>query len=384
MLRLVASLGQYWWLRGELTEGRSWLERALARVSAAPTLPEPDATFRRARATAQLHLGVIARRQGDYATARLSLSNALTGFDAIGDATGHATALLHLGVTTNVAGDHVAAARYLEQSLAAHRELGFRYGVTLALLQLALIAFWQGDEETAWARAQENLAAYADPTDRNRESTLWLAGVLAINHGDFANARNWLAESLSLIVNAGDADILHFVIEGFAVLAAAEGQTERALKIAGAAQHIRDLSASRLPPRWQERTAAIWERAREAISVDDAEDAWDAGMRLTRDEVMTLVLDTDDSARSNQARSTLLSLAQPPAPIAMFTRREREVLALVVRGLSNRGIADTLSIGERTVETHVANLLGKVGLASRGQFIAWAAAQGLLSGAAES
>jgi non-specific serine/threonine protein kinase len=51
----------------------------------------------------------------------------------------------------------------------------------------------------------------------------------------------------------------------------------------------------------------------------------------------------------------------------ILTARERDVAALVACGLSNREIADALSIGQRTVETHVGNILGKLGIASRTQ-----------------
>ena len=46
----------------------------------------------------------------------------------------------------------------------------------------------------------------------------------------------------------------------------------------------------------------------------------------------------------------------------------------MARGLSNRQIADALSIGERTVESHVASILAKWGLASRTQLAAAATA----------
>lgn len=80
-------------------------------------------------------------------------------------------------------------------------------------------------------------------------------------------------------------------------------------------------------------------------------------------------------------------LAEPaPASAAVpddrLTRREREVAMLVARGLTNRQIADALSIGERTVHTHVSNLLGKLALATRAQIASWARDNGLWDSAA--
>jgi non-specific serine/threonine protein kinase len=53
--------------------------------------------------------------------------------------------------------------------------------------------------------------------------------------------------------------------------------------------------------------------------------------------------------------------------------REREVAALTARGLTNREIADELIVGERTIETHVSNILGKLDLGSRREVARWAA-----------
>jgi pimeloyl-ACP methyl ester carboxylesterase/DNA-binding CsgD family transcriptional regulator/class 3 adenylate cyclase len=63
-------------------------------------------------------------------------------------------------------------------------------------------------------------------------------------------------------------------------------------------------------------------------------------------------------------------LLGPTKPSPRLTRREQDVLPLVVRGLSNQQIADALSIGERTVESHVSNILAKWGLANRAQLVA--------------
>jgi len=61
-----------------------------------------------------------------------------------------------------------------------------------------------------------------------------------------------------------------------------------------------------------------------------------------------------------------------PAPAEVLTERELEVLALVGRGASNKEIASALFITERTARTHVSNILGKLGLASRTQAALWA------------
>ena len=60
------------------------------------------------------------------------------------------------------------------------------------------------------------------------------------------------------------------------------------------------------------------------------------------------------------------------APNDILTSRELEVVALIARGLSNRQIADELVISIRTADRHVANILAKLGLASRTQVAAWA------------
>jgi NarL family two-component system response regulator LiaR len=80
------------------------------------------------------------------------------------------------------------------------------------------------------------------------------------------------------------------------------------------------------------------------------------------------------------ARKLVSELKRPPdLPPAeeQLTEREVQVLALVARGLSNQEIADQLFIGERTVRTHVSNILGKLHLANRTQAALYAQREGL-------
>jgi DNA-binding NarL/FixJ family response regulator len=68
-------------------------------------------------------------------------------------------------------------------------------------------------------------------------------------------------------------------------------------------------------------------------------------------------------------------------PTEALTPREMEVLQLLARGAANKAIAADLSITERTARTHVSNILGKLGLASRTQAALWAVEHKMLDSA---
>jgi NarL family two-component system response regulator LiaR len=83
------------------------------------------------------------------------------------------------------------------------------------------------------------------------------------------------------------------------------------------------------------------------------------------------------------ALKVIHELNKPPAKLPPteepLTEREVDVLKLVARGLSNQDISEKLVVSERTVRTHISNILGKLHLANRTQAALYALRQGLAS-----
>ncbi len=81
---------------------------------------------------------------------------------------------------------------------------------------------------------------------------------------------------------------------------------------------------------------------------------------------------------SPQAAARLLREVPAPNSPEKLTDRETDVLRLLAQGLANKEIAAEFTIGEKTVKTHVSNILGKLGVVSRTQAALYAARIGLV------
>ena len=110
------------------------------------------------------------------------------------------------------------------------------------------------------------------------------------------------------------------------------------------------------------------ESARAALAPEAFAAAWSAGEELPLASFIAEALEVSVPAND-------------PRPVAdnafRLTKREREILHLLSAGLSDREIADALSISPRTAGYHVSNLLGKLGVDSRTAAVAVALRQGL-------
>jgi non-specific serine/threonine protein kinase len=163
---------------------------------------------------------------------------------------------------------------------------------------------------------------------------------------------------------------------GVARLAAAAGQAGRAARLLAAADAIR--GSSRRP--WSSVDLPDHERVTAVLRVAGPPAALQAaaaeGQATTVDRAVADALETLDAldvAATPAAWTPPAAVAptragaEPAGAPPRLTAREREVAALVRRGLTNRQIAARLIVTTRAVDAHVAHLLRKLGFATRAQ-----------------
>ena len=86
-----------------------------------------------------------------------------------------------------------------------------------------------------------------------------------------------------------------------------------------------------------------------------------------------------DAPLDPRAGRALLSAREASSPLDTLSEREREVLALVARGLPNKLIARELSISEKTVKAHLTSIFRTIGVTDRTQAALWAERNGATS-----
>lgn len=364
-LRLANQLILYWTREGNAREGRHWFEAAFA--------GQMDAVAAAVRARALYGAGTLDYVVGEYALAATHTTRALGLFRELGDRDHQALTLSILGLATRQLGDLAQAGAYLEEALALQRELGDMRVTSHLLTNLGTLAFDRGDFAAAAARHSEALALARGVGD-----TLGVAlsladlGVTRLLMGERQTVRPLLEESIALAEALGEYRTLALDLAIMALLVIAERQFARATRLLGAAEAVRTAAGLPIPPAerpYHERAEA---QARAALGDAAFAEEWATGGSWTVAEMVAYARATGEPtprpARAMRAPDIF------PLPL---TRREREILPLVAQGLSNARIAVALSIGARTVEMHVTNLLGKLGLENRAQAAAWAATHGV-------
>ena len=403
-LRICTAVRPCWIARGSFAEGGEWLDSFLAidapavspRVRGAalvgraqlalPSDPALAGSWAQAglelcraagdefwTAAALNLLSEIALHTGRLDEAASAAGEALSAAQAAGDGWNEGYALGTRAAIAGMLGRLREAQQLAKSSISVMRRIDHQWGVARVLLGLGDLARLRGDPGDAHSRYLEALAILRE-IDARPEIARCLAGLarVAMDLGSIGQARQHLAESVRLSLSTGSRIGVARGLEAFAALAAGENQAELAVQLTAAACALRE--AAGFPALSGARTERYLAPARHLGEPAIAR-LWAQGLALDPEAAVALALDVPQTAAAGRDAVTLAAVGYEAAPAlpGTLTPRERQVVALVASGRSNKAIAEELYISPATAARHVANILAKLGFSSRTQIAAWAA-----------
>jgi predicted ATPase/DNA-binding CsgD family transcriptional regulator len=363
---LIGRLWSFWFARGHLSEGGTWIDRTRRAL-----VDAPNAT--RSRAVLALAAGWLAMGAIDYEKAIANLAEARTAWEAIGDERQLASSLFGLGVTEQDEGHPDRAADHFQQALVLFRRLRLPIWVGLTLNNLGLVVARAGDPARGASLLEEGIALQrANDYRLGAAVGLRFLGQVSRLAGDDGKAVACYQECLVLDPEHAQPWHVPNALEGLAEIAADARQCELATRLLGCADALRQVAGIPLEPALTPAQDRLLATLRADLGERPFVEAWDSGREMKGDAIL--------------AAARAVTLARPgktvsgttvPSSTTGLSPREVEVLRLLAAGRSNQEIAADLSISVLTVKTHVANLLAKLGLPTRAAAAAYVHRQGL-------
>ncbi len=398
-LRLAAVMGTFWKLRAYHTEGRMRLSAALAQPGAQQrTLTRAHALDRASalaffqsdysvvRALAEQNLAIsrelgapgrlgvanaleilaeVATETGDYSAAPKLYEQALVIYREVGDLVGIADTLKMLGWGAMRIGDYEQAQSRLEEGLVACRQSGDLRQITSALAGLGELAVRRGQYE----RARDFLGESLDISRYSGEKwgiaiALGTLGWIALLRRDFREMKRLLSESLDVRMETGDRSGIAWCLQKLAESTSLQSRFRSAAVIFGAASALRAPVGSAMDAADRPDYDRLISRIRTELGEEIFAAAWAEGVSMPLDQVIAYALSEPESAMADSGHTE-------KEKFGGLTVREREVAALIAHGKSNREIAETMTVGVKTVETYVTRIMNKLGFDSRVQIATW-------------
>jgi tetratricopeptide (TPR) repeat protein len=336
-LRLGLAIWWFWALHAHLSEGRRWLEAALARQAASDAGPTAAAPVR-LRARALIAVGHLAMRQGQHEQAAALLQRSAQLWRDLDDQQGLAAAQTYLGWALFMfRGGSELVASVLEESLVLSRRPGETYLTFLSLGWLSLVAVQQGRPQDAVELATESLTvartlggawecsaalhalshASAAAGDYARAATLCqealplvraigdqhsealnlcTLGAYAILQGNQAHASARFHESLTKFAQIPDSLGTIMSLKGLALVASVQGRPVRVARLCAAAALLEDRLGTVLNPLPLLDVRPALAAARAALGEGAFAAAWAEGRALPLEEAVALALGGRDEA----------------------------------------------------------------------------------------
>jgi len=217
----LLGLGRAAYFKGDYTAARSLFEESLS-VGRAAGYPWGSAQ-------ALYRLGMVLLIQGDYAQARTQFEESVSIFRELGDRWGLSYSLTALGEEALRRGDYAIARSVLEESYSVFQELGSKSGTAMALSELGWLALSQGDYLAARSRFEESLALRRETGHRVGMATAFnMLGDVALHLGEYQQAKALIDKGLALRKEAGSKSGIAWSLQNLGYLAQHQGEHRQA------------------------------------------------------------------------------------------------------------------------------------------------------------
>ena len=269
-LGLVGALMRFWYVRGYLREGLSRCEDALA----AHDDQSPS------RLKALFGAGLLAHRLGDYSRAYAFTQERLALARRLEDAEGVASSLIGRGMNAQALGDYEEAAAAYTEGAELARAGGYTWFLGIALSNLADLFLAQGDYRRARGHTEESLELFREVGDERKVvESIAALGTVASREGRRDDAEAFLREGLEYAGAMVDKELAIWCAGELAALAVDAGDAERAARLLGAIETLREETGHAAQP--EERR--IDEQTRSAVASELGEERFAAAVLIGRE-----------------------------------------------------------------------------------------------------
>ncbi len=283
--KLAEDAFPFWETSGRLSEGRSWVERALLRRDCLPT-------------KVQVHLlnsaGWFAQLQGEYQVAEKDYEEGIALARREEDPALVSESLHSLATLAGRRGKYEHARLLLEEAIAIERETSggtMTTSLSRMLNNLAIVLRHLREYNQAAALLEESLAFKRSQGDQlGVAASLVNLGNLELERGDYRGAEKYFLESLRLRQSLGDRKGVVTVLPALAEVAALRGQAVRSVRLYAANQVLRQEMGYPMTAAQQEDAERRIVALRQQLGAAHFAAAWASGGTMTLEQVVAYAL----------------------------------------------------------------------------------------------
>jgi len=308
----------------------------------------------------------------DYEASKALMEKGLVLYREVGDKEGITAGLTNLGLVAVMGQrDGIPLPAVLAELGELKPHLENRNTLAYLLILEGIIAASRGDLEHSATLHEQSLELFREIRDTQGILTcLGHLGIIALVRGDYEGAVPLLRETLRLGWESDYKAAVQGTLHALGVAAASRQKPVRAARLWGAVEGMEEAYSVHLAPMalslldYEGRLNIV----RSQLDEEAWSGAWAEGKAMALEQAFGYALSEEEERETPTL--VVVPKQQPPPqdePTERLTVREQDVALLVGRKLTNRRIAQELSISEHTVANHVGNILRKLGLRSRAQ-----------------